>query len=259
MLTSIIKKIIPPAVALVLLAAAAAPSLALHIESASGDVQAMNPGENWQDARAGLELEEGAKIKTGRGAEALVRWMRGHSVRIEPLSSITFDEAYYSRVTDLERNRISVENGSMLVATKKFRNRDTVFEVKTPTARAGVRGTRFVVRVSDGESSFLVLEGELSIVSENIEIILEQNFQTTVEPGAPPAEPAPIPDSARREYDSETSEMSDSAEEDAAQDENIDSADLETIYDNVVQEVVDDRVQDEIIYETIQPNWGCCD
>jgi len=247
------------AIAAVLLAAAAA-SAQISLEEVSGDVEVQPAGRKWESAEAGMNIAEGTSIKTGRNSEAVLRWERGHSVKVDELTELVIDEAYYSRRTGLEQTRIQFENGKMIAATNKFRNRDSEFEVRTPTARAGVRGTKFVVNVEDGKSSFLVLEGQLSIIAESVEIILDQNFQTTVEPGAAPSQPTTIPESTRQQYSREADSMSKGQEESGGTSStSMEDSDTQIIYDNVVEGVIDERLQDEVVGETAYPYWGCCD
>ena len=72
------------------------------------------------------------------------------------------------------------------------------FELRTPTAVAGVIGTDFGADASvPGTTHFICLEGEVRIVSSDPKIpgsvICKGGYMTDVKAGQPPAEPVPAP------------------------------------------------------------------
>jgi hypothetical protein len=74
------------------------------------------------------------------------------------------------------------------------------FEVATPTAVIGVKGTEFVVGTDGNDTFLLTLSGVVGIVSQafrEIEVATEADFASAVRAGQPPAPPVPVPAETR--------------------------------------------------------------
>jgi ferric-dicitrate binding protein FerR (iron transport regulator) len=157
---------------------------------------------DWTKASEGDRLATGWQVRTGVDSEATLVWPQGHLVKIFALTTLTVEEATSSNKS--EKTSLAIDGGKMFSKVKKLTADDSTFTVKTPTAVAGVRGTEFMVEIlSDNSSKFSLLEGQLDIVSDQTELLLEQNKEVEfgAQMAAPPA-PVEIPAAERTNLES---------------------------------------------------------
>ncbi|MFW5770199.1 MAG: PQQ-binding-like beta-propeller repeat protein [Spirochaetota bacterium] len=126
-----------------------------------GDVTYMDNGQ-WNPAEPGLQLLETQRLKTGDRSAADVQI--GESVvRVKENSELILATLYKGEISGLEKNSLELTVGKLLVKPKKLLKGEE-FQVKTPTAVAGVRGTRFVVEASKTRDTRVsVLEGKVKV------------------------------------------------------------------------------------------------
>lgn len=118
------------------------------IDKVKGEVLARLQAGAWQIAQRGMILNEKDEIKTGEGAEAEVLLDRGKVARVEireksffRLHTLKQDAGTGDRTTLLD-----LAIGKVLIRAEKLKG-NSKFEVRTPTATTGVRGTVFEVAV----------------------------------------------------------------------------------------------------------------
>ena len=159
------------------------------LKRVTGDVKIRaNQTAEWQVAKVGDTLAQGAQVRTGGEGEALLVWPQGHVVRIFNLTVMTINNQETG--TD-EKTELNVGVGKIFSKVNKLKSANSTFSVKTPTAVAGVRGTDFLVEVSaDATTKFTLIDGQLDIVGETVQLLLEQN--TAIEIGKEMTEP-PVP------------------------------------------------------------------
>ena len=126
-----------------------------------GDVTYMDNGE-WNSAEPGIQLLETQRLKTGDRSAADVQI--GESVvRVKENSELILATLFKGEVTGLEKNSLELTVGKLLVKPKKLMKGEE-FQIKTPTAVAGVRGTQFVVEASKTRDTRIsVLEGKVKV------------------------------------------------------------------------------------------------
>lgn len=105
------------------------------------------------------EVVEGDVITTGAGESLVVKFSTGDALFIGPLSKVT--------VTMPGKNQVRVKHDKGFVWAKARKlSGDRRFEVQTPTAVAGVRGTAFSSIVeSDDRAWFCVCDGDVDVAS----------------------------------------------------------------------------------------------
>lgn len=120
-----------------------------------GKVEYQLEGEDWMPAKVGVAIPSGATISTGFKSTAAVEAM-GSVIMIKPLTRML--------LTELTRSATGTKTGLTLLSGKVKTEvkpssavSATVFDVKSPTATASVRGTGFEF---DGEN-ILVNHGEV--------------------------------------------------------------------------------------------------
>jgi co-chaperonin GroES (HSP10) len=154
------------------------------VVSITGDVQVMRGGGDKPfKAFVNMRLTEGDRIITGKGATAEIELDNEDAV-------ITLTEntrIYMSELrgtNDSQQTSIALQAGGISNSVKKALTSSSRYEIKTPTAVMGVRGTHFLVGIDPitGETSVRVASGSVG------------GFIST--PGSsmfPPAPPAPPP------------------------------------------------------------------
>lgn len=223
----------------------AAQSAVASIVKTQGKVETAAAGtEQWKYAKPGTALADGMKIRTGRGAEALVQWKQGHVLKVFAMSTVTIERAGFSGKK--EETKLDVENGKIFVKAKKLTTADSKFEVKTPTAIAGVRGTEFMVEVSQTSSAATItlIQGQLNIVGEQIQTILEENTAITV---APEMTTAPEPVAIDRDTISDMKDISSGIDAEIKDIETVPGAGYQPDPADVVDNTINDIINDVII------------
>lgn len=152
--------------------------------SLKGKVEIRAAGEaDWHSANLRERLHPGARIRTGAKSSALVEISARNRLALGELTEIGYDEATARREVDraagaalfsaTRRNiydyRVSQSSGRVSAVLRGL-GKSSRFELKTPVATAGVRGTYFVSLLAPraASNSIFVLEGIMHIVSPYI-------------------------------------------------------------------------------------------
>ncbi len=126
-----------------------------------GDVQIKNNG-SWNDAVEQMSLVQGDEIKTGENSECSFVVGAGSNVAIKQNTRFLISSVFKDK-SGSETNVFSIEEGKAVINPKKLLKGDS-FNVKTPTAVAGVRGTKFIIATSKkGKLRVAVVEGKVSL------------------------------------------------------------------------------------------------
>jgi ferric-dicitrate binding protein FerR (iron transport regulator) len=162
----------------------------------AGTVDAMRPQASIQRSAAELPAEKGTDVAWND----LLRTSEQGRVRVMLLDQSLISVGPKSEVRVVQRAPTS-DQSNLELAYGKVRMRLTPqpgqrFELRTPTAVAGVIGTDFGADASvPGTTHFICLEGEVRISSSDPKIpgtvICKGGYMTDVKAGQPPAEPTP--------------------------------------------------------------------
>ena len=151
---------------------------AAKIESSKGKVEVKRAGaKEWVPATQGMKLNEGDVVKTGSGSTLTIQKL---------------DRSLRGKNTGMD-----VGVGKSWNKVKKLDVSRDKFNVGTPTAVAGVRGTYFSTEVEQTtDSTFDVFEGEVSVSQRSdplAAVDVRQNHRTEVKRGDKPSAPSQIP------------------------------------------------------------------
>lgn len=120
-----------------------------------GDVQVQRGGSGaWTDAEKGLVLSAGDKIKTGKGSWVEVGMGKGYE------NVIKLDEETLTEISNLGPVQISLLSGELRTLLENLDPEET-FEVMTPTAVCGARGTGWDTMTDGVESIVDVYEDSI--------------------------------------------------------------------------------------------------
>jgi len=113
----------------------------------------------WKDLKKGEELDSGDKIKTSANSTIEIYFSNDTFLKISENSRVIIGE---NKIKESgQSTSINLQKGKVWSRIKGAWNRLTKFEVITPSAVAGVKGTIFSVE-TDGEETILkVKEGEV--------------------------------------------------------------------------------------------------
>ena len=149
----------------------------------SGDVQVKAPappdlvekqyGPDWEDPKKEQILTAGFALRTREGSNIRLLLTNGTLVTLSPVSEakiLTFfqetiapsNRTFKETTEELSPSMVKLELslGEMIVETKKL-DKGSTFDIYGPVAAAGIRGTAFRLRASEGEQSLEVLRGQV--------------------------------------------------------------------------------------------------
>ncbi len=149
------------------------PALSLASQAQITDLEGrvtMRESENaeWQDARLNAQLSIGYELKAGEKGRATIIFEAGHETRLENNSSIKINEL--DNQTNLELFKGKLHN-----KVKELSATET-YQITTPQAICGVRGTEFIVTAAE-DTHIKVISGAVSFTE------IETGQTTTVPAG----------------------------------------------------------------------------
>jgi hypothetical protein len=153
----------------------------------SGDVCRKRHRESiWVTANNRDILSPGDELKTGYNSKAKLRFSNGSIVEVGAETKVSIYENYLFLAIGLIKSYI----------TKFFPN----FEVRTPTAIAGVRGTEFTVEVLPDQTTIVsVYEGIVDVTTEGKTVRLKKGETTIVRSSAHLQTPRSHPHSSQED------------------------------------------------------------
>ena len=128
-------------------AAAKIDSLAT-VNNIQGDVKVQKGGAGeWAAAKEGMFVKTGDAVKTGAKSSCVLKWGRENAVKIDPFSMMKIDRLEKNPAMKADNSDLNLWTGKVYARAQKMSNANSDFTVKTPTAIAGVRGTKLSVEV----------------------------------------------------------------------------------------------------------------
>jgi len=135
------------------------------VRDVSGDVAVKSRAHDTYEAVAGkARVYAGDTVKTGTDGRVKLEWLDGTRIVIGPNTLMTVLKCHINTSSHAEMSIFKLDAGSIWIRVIKVLSQKSKFEVKTPTATAGVRGTVFSVHVApDGETKVSVYEGQVAV------------------------------------------------------------------------------------------------
>jgi len=167
------------------------------IQSFKGNVQVQRAQtDSWINAEQDMRLYEGDVIKTGGRSKAVIELDDGSISQITSLSTMKIDQL--AKSLNGKSTNMDIDVGKSWMKVKKMNHKADKFNVSTPTAVAGVRGTYFSTEVEQTtDSTFDVFEGEISVEQRydpTTKVFVRTNHRSKVKSGASsPTSPSAIP------------------------------------------------------------------
>ncbi len=173
------------------------------VMSVSGDVQMQKKGTtSWQPVTKSTNLKSGDHIKTGSASSCLIRWSGGNSVKLAAFTTMKIDKLEKNPAAGSENSSINMWNGKVYAKVNKMNGSQSSFEVRTPTAIAGVRGTQLSVAVgSDGTTDVGCFDGSVQVNGVGGGgVLLEEGQRTSVKKDEQPGPPEQLSQEEKQEF-----------------------------------------------------------
>jgi hypothetical protein len=151
-----------------------------------GDVQGSMDSKKWKPLQINEQIREGQLIRTGRESRAEIVYSDGSSTRIGPDSFVAVQKSGKTKREGLFR-RFKLEAGAMLMNLRSATA--PLFEIKTPGAVTGARGTEFRVSYDqDRVTRVETLRGKVGVTAMQKGVLVRPNEATLVEKGKQPTD-----------------------------------------------------------------------
>jgi hypothetical protein len=139
-------------------------ALTAEVVHTHGDVQVQRAGAAFQALTGGQVLAAGAVVRTGAQSSAVLRFADGTRVMMRPDSTLKMERSVKLGNSEVVETQLRLESGSVdsSVPPAKDPKRPARFEIRTPLANLGVRGTEFRTTASATQSAVEVLEGTVA-------------------------------------------------------------------------------------------------
>ena len=144
-------------------------------------------------AADGQVLNAGDRVRTADQSHAVVTFLDGSTVEIEPATTITVVQA-----TAAASGAITIQLeqtiGRTWSSVQKLARPDSRFELRTPATTAVVRGTGFVTDVlASGATTVTTTDGIVEVSAQGTTVVVPAGSLTTVQPSSAPSPPGPAP------------------------------------------------------------------
>ncbi|MFA5146743.1 MAG: FecR family protein [Candidatus Omnitrophota bacterium] len=135
------KKIVEPALTKKWVSYKGASMMTASITDMAGEVRIYKKGsEDFRMAKVNEVVYEGDKLQAGEGGRAEVRLSNGNLIIIQSNTELAIIKLQYDPATGEFENTFESKNGKIKAVIEKLGKKST-FQVKTPTATCGARGT----------------------------------------------------------------------------------------------------------------------
>lgn len=162
---------------------------------AHGEVRLRSAGSGTNASLpAGASLGSGDELTTGTDGNALLGFPDGTQLLLQHNSHLTLDtlNAYGNgSVLDI---RLQLKRGRTESQVPPSRDPNSRYEIRTPAATSGVRGTAFRMQM-DADHPIArteVTQGKVDVGGGGTVVSVPESFGTVVEAGQPPAKPRPL-------------------------------------------------------------------
>lgn len=193
-------------VVLAIAARAAAQSEAGTVAAVAGTLQVHRAG-SWQSASIGVPIFVGDRLRTGSSDRAKIVLADDSVLDIGPDTEVTLDTQIFERPRHRFQSLLRLAKGKIRAwVSDYYREPRARYEVETPTAIIGVRGTEFiVVYVPPTEATDVVgiaetveVAGKLGVMGGSVQV--GPRLFTRVEKGRFPSAPQRLDEAAWQQY-----------------------------------------------------------
>ena len=164
-------------------------------------------GDLWITATAGAAIQRGDELRTGQPGRMRIVFQDDTVLTVSDDSRVVVDEQVFNPNRGQTRSVLGLLQGKVSALVSEYYHRSgAVYEVRTATAVAGVRGTEFVVTYDprDDRTEVAGLSGTVQVFSAfdrtGRGVFVTAQEVTTVARGRFPTAPQRLSDSLFRQY-----------------------------------------------------------
>lgn len=128
-----------------------------------GDVDMIDKNGDVVTSRVGVQLPEGAVVVTGDEGFVAFQLQDGTTFSLPPSSNLQLTLLRVQDYTGRPRTELMLKQGRVTSEVTPFKLPGSRYQIQTPLAIAGVRGTRFRVHAEAGRSYSEVLHGAVGV------------------------------------------------------------------------------------------------
>lgn len=152
------------------------------ITAVQGDVKVLRAGgEKTFPAIKGMGLTQGDTIITGKDGRATLELAADKELKIGENSRVKISELVQSQETNADKTSLNLKAGQVYTNVKGKLSPGAKYEIRTPTAVMGVRGTQFFVSLSSGgQAQVVTIEGNVFVTVPQV-VTLEDGTTVTRE------------------------------------------------------------------------------
>lgn len=220
----------------------------VEITKVSGDVQVLLENtEDYESAQEGMSLKEGDKLKTSAGATAEL------SFNADDSNIVSLSENSNLTIILKEDEKLDLSVGEVF-ATVSNLPAGSAFEIRTPTAVSGARGTDWVTKVSDEGTDVEAIDSipyvrhfENNGVVSQERTLIQPGQMTKVKKFNRPMPPQPIMEQSRQKWQSVKKDMGQHIQEARIRREQNPRFDREKFIQNVKERNIQKRAPQDMM------------
>ncbi len=180
-----------------------------------GDVKVINVQNQSNPVKVGSKILPGETVVSGADSRAKIVMSDRNVINISPGTTLKIEKYENNPQTGEKNVLINLQDGKARTnVEQKYDGEKNKFQIRTPTAVAGVRGTQFLVSfdASSQMTQVVTLKGAVSFAPANLSgaiggeaVMVRKGESTSVAPGAAaPEPPKAIPKEELRRIDKES-------------------------------------------------------
>ena len=177
-----------------------------------GDIKVISKSGQETKAKIGQKVFPSDRIRAGVDSRAKIVMVDKNELNISPDSEIVIENYQFKPEENKKNVLINVLYGKVRTKVEQKYDGENKFQIKTPTAVAGVRGTDFITGFNRIERRTLIITFEGKVEFGQLgpggailnPVIVKVGETTSVVGNAPPAPPIEIPQNELQEMDKNT-------------------------------------------------------
>jgi len=147
----------------------------------------------WTPAVLKMILNAGDRVSTEDGAELEIRLDDGSVLKMKDKSLLVIERMEKQKKPLTTITRLQAMSGKILGCIRKLSSKESKFEINTPTAVAGIRGTVFAVFVEGDSTAVDVVQGQVAVAGQvGREVLVSEKQSTVVAQGDSARSPFPM-------------------------------------------------------------------
>jgi hypothetical protein len=172
------------------------------VEQAAGTVELKARGEgDWRPLGDTVNVKTGDALRTGDDSSVVLSWVDGTRMKLDPNSSMVIQKSSFNGLDRKQESLFRLDFGRVWVRVMQLLTRGSKFEIETPAATAGIRGTIFAVSAAaDGATEVSVYKGEVAVTTAHASTIVPQGQQVSVRPDGSASEVASLDAAALKRW-----------------------------------------------------------